>query len=103
MTGNVSTAQPRLSSAATDKLREGLATCRSKHALSPEAHEAVVALCAEARGNGWTPEQLIVAVKDAYSASHDISPLTTTSEREAFLATLVTSCIQEFFRKSRAD
>ena len=79
-------------------LREGLATCRSKRGLTPEAQAAIVSLCTEARQNGWTAEQLLMAVKDACYSSPEISHLTTTSERDAFLAKVVSSCIREFYK-----
>ena len=87
---------------AMDQLRDGLATCRSKRGLTPEAQRAIVTLCDGARRDSWTPEQLIVAVKDACYQSNEIAHLTTTSERDAFLARIVTACIQEFFRQDRA-
>ena len=51
-----------------------------------------------ARTNSWTPEQLLIAVKDACYTSPEISSLTTTSERDAVLAKIVTGCINEFYR-----
>ena len=79
-------------------MREGLATCRSKRGLTPEANTAIVSLCKDARQNGWTAEQLLMAVKDACYSSPEISHLTTTSERDAFLAKVVSSCIREFYK-----
>jgi hypothetical protein len=92
-----------LSKEAMDKLRAGLATCRSRRGLTPEAREAIVMLCADARREGWPPEALLVAVKEGCHSSNEISHLTTTSERDAFLAKVVTACIQEFFRTDRTD
>ena len=66
--------------------------------LGPEQDELVRVLCQGARRAGWTPEQLVVAVKDACSSSADISQRTTTSERETFLARIVTACIKEYYR-----
>ncbi|MEO5902617.1 MAG: hypothetical protein ABIQ55_01250 [Gemmatimonadaceae bacterium] len=79
-------------------LREGLATCRSKRGLTPEADAAIVELCVDAREKGWTAEQLLMAVKDACYRSPEISHLTTNSERDAFLAKIVSACIREFYR-----
>ena len=92
-----------LSKESMDKLRKGLATCRSKRGLTPEAREAIATLCDGARRDCWAPEQLVVAVKDACYNSSEITHLTTTSERDAFLAKIVTACIQEFFRQDRSD
>ena len=93
---------PALSPEGMKTLREGLATCRSKRGLTPEANAAIVSLCRDARANGWTAEQLLMAVKDACYSSPEISHLTTTSERDAFLAKIVTACIREFYRDDAA-
>lgn len=78
-------------------LREGLATCRSKRGLTPEANAAIVSLCNGARHDGWAAEQLLMAVKDACYSSPEIAHLTSTSERDAFLAKIVSACIREFY------
>ena len=39
-----------------------------------------------------------MAVKDTCYASPEISHLTSTSERDAFLAKVVSACIKEYFR-----
>lgn len=39
-----------------------------------------------------------MAVKDACYTSPEISHLTTTSERDAFLAKIVSSCIKEYYK-----
>ncbi len=93
--------RPSLSKESIEQFRNGLATCRSKHGLTPEAREAIVILCDGARRDLWTPEQMVVAVKDACYTSNEITHLTTTSERVAFLGKIVTACIQEFFRQAR--
>lgn len=87
----------RLSKEAMEKLRDGLASCRGTRGLTPEARDAIVMLCADARRDGWPPEQLLIAVKDACAGSPEISHLTSTSERDAFLAKIITACIQEYF------
>jgi hypothetical protein len=79
-------------------LREGLATCRSKRGLTPEANAAIVTLCDGAKHDGWSAEQLLVAVKDACYTSPEIAHLTTTSERDAFLAKIVSACIKEYYK-----
>jgi hypothetical protein len=88
---------------AMEQLRRGLATCRATRGLTPEARDAISMLTNAARRDGWTPEQLLVAVKDACYTSTEISHLTTTSERDAFLAKIVTVCIQEFFRDGHPE
>lgn len=79
-------------------LREGLATCRSTRGLTPEANAAIVAVCEKARQDGWTAEQLLMAVKDACYQSPEIAPLASTSERDTFLAKVVSACIREFYK-----
>ena len=88
---------PKLSDEILKSLQDGLATCTSRRALSPEARKAIARLCAVARENSWNPEQLVVVVKEACYSCPRISHLTTSSEREAMLATIVTGCIQEFY------
>lgn len=89
---------PSLTPEGLKTLREGLATCRSKRGLTPEANAAIVVLCEKAREDGWAAEQLLMAVKDACYGSPEIAHLTSTSERDAFLAKVVSSCIKEFYK-----
>ncbi len=83
---------------AMEKLRDGLSSCRTNRTVTPEARLAIEALVAEARRSGWTPEQLLIAVKDACYTAPEIAELTTTSEREVVLSRIVTVCIKEYFR-----
>ncbi len=89
---------PALSPQAMTTLREGLATCRSKRGLTPEAQSAIVSICDTAHKDGWTAEYLLMAVKDACYSSPEISHLTTTSERDAFLSKIITACIKQFYK-----
>ncbi len=93
---------PPLSPESMKILRDGLATCRSKRGLTPEAVAAVGSLCANAHKEGWTAEQLLMAVKEACYSSAEISHLTTTSERDAFLSKVISACIREFYRGNDA-
>ena len=86
-----------------ERLRSSLPYWRARSALPPEATVIVQDLCAAARAAGWTPEQLVVAVKTACYASDEVTQLDTTSERDALLARVVTSCIKEFFRGNEAN
>jgi hypothetical protein len=83
---------------ALNRLQEGFARWRTHRTLTPEANEAVAAVCRAAKRAGWSPEQLVVAVKNACHDSTEIREMTTTSERDAFLGRLVTACIKEYFR-----
>ena len=84
-------------------LRDGLATCKTSRWLSHQAHTSVAELCRTARKSDWTMEQLIVAVKEACYQSAEIARLTTTSERDALVSTVVTACIQEFYAPALVD
>jgi len=88
---------PTLSKDVIRRLRDGIASSKSSRGLSPEARAVIADLCLIARSNNWTPEQLLVAVKDACYTSPEISSLTTTSERETVLARIVSACITEFY------
>ena len=94
--------QTKLSDELLKSLRDGLATCASRQGLTPEARRALVSICMVARENGWTPEQLLILVKEVCYTSPEITQLTTTSEREALLSTIVSGCIQEYYTP-RAD
>lgn len=84
-------------------LRDGLATCRNSRGLSTEARMSVAQLCRVARTSDWSMEQLLVAVKEACYQSEEIARLTSTSEREALVSTVVTACIQEYYAPILAD
>ena len=88
---------PALSKDVVQRLRDGIATSRSSRGLSPEARRVISDLCLFAHHSAWTPEQLLVAVKDACYSSPEIMSLTTTSERETVLARIISACINEFY------
>lgn len=88
---------PKLSDEILKSLQNGLATCTSGRAVSPEARRAIARLCVTAHESGWNPEQLVIVMKEACYSSPEFWHLTTTSERDALLATIVTECIQEFY------
>jgi hypothetical protein len=90
--------EPLQPAEALAKLRDSLAGWRQRKGAIPEQDELVTALCRSAKAAGWTSEQLVVAVKDACSSSPEISRVGTTSERESFLARIVTACIKEYYR-----
>ena len=84
---------------ALERLRTSLPSWRARSSLPPEANAIVRDLCEAAKAEGWTPEQLVVAVKTACYGSDEVSHLDTTSERDALLARVVTTCIKEYFRE----
>jgi hypothetical protein len=94
--------QPKLSDEILKSLRASLATCTSRQGLSTEARMALATVCSVARQNSWTPEQLLILVKEVCYTSPEIAHLTTTSERDALLSTIVSGCIREYY-SPRAD
>jgi len=94
--------QPRLSDDILKSLRDGLATCSPGRGLTPAARSAIACICGVARDNSWTVEQLLILVKEVCYTSPEISHLTTTSERETMLATIISGCIHEYYTP-RAD
>jgi hypothetical protein len=84
------------------RLRDGIASCRTPRSLSLEARVVIRDLCRVAHRNQWPAEELIIALREACYATPEITRLTTTSEREAMLSTLVTECINDFY-SSGAD
>jgi len=84
-------------------LHDGLATCVSGRRLTPQARRAITELCAVARKNEWTPEQLLITVKEACYTSPDFIRLSSTSEREILIASVITGTINEFYEPDRGD
>jgi len=93
---------PKLSDEILKSLRNGLATCSIRRGISPEARKAIASVCGLARENSWSPEQLLILLKEVCYSSPEMAHLTTTSEREALLATIVTGLIDEYY-SPRAD
>ena len=92
--------RPTVPADALDRLRTSLPSWRARSALPAEANAIVRDLCDGAKAAGWTPEQLVVAVKTTCYGSDEVSHLDTTSERDALLARVVTTCIKEYFRET---
>jgi hypothetical protein len=84
-------------------LHDGLATCVSGRRLTPQARRAITELCVVARNNDWTPEQLLITVKEACHTSPDFIRLASTSEREILIASVITGTINEFYEPDRGD
>lgn len=82
---------------ATD-LQRALSECSAVRGLSDYARDTIRTVCSMARSSLWTPEQLVVAVKEVCYSSPDFARQHTTSEREAIIARIVTGCIREFYR-----
>ncbi len=89
---------PPAVTAALERLKLGLPNWHVRSGLPPDARAVVAELCSAARKEGWSPEQLVVAVKNACYTSDEIVKLNTTSERDALLSKVVTACIKEFFK-----
>ena len=88
--------QPGISDDLLRDLRVALATCNPRR-ISPEARRAIVSLCKIARDGAWSPEHLVVTVKEACYSSPEFAHLTTTSERDALLSVIVTGVINEYY------
>jgi hypothetical protein len=58
---------------------------------------AVRRICADAKRNGWTPEQLLVAFKSALATIPAVQRLTRGPDRDQFVARLVSVCIDEYY------
>ena len=55
-------------------------------------------VCAIARAAGLLPEELIVAVKQSWNARHELRPPTQRRRLEDILNSVISSCIEEFYR-----
>ena len=99
--GRSETSRPpqAISSAAMDALRQSLRTdyrADSKLARA-RVRNAVQLVCADARLKRYTPERLLIDVKDALRVSPEVQQLPRGPERDEFIAGVVTLCIDEFF------
>ena len=96
------TSQP-ISSGAMDALRHSLrGEYRAESKLArARLRNAVQLICAEARVKNYTPERLLIDVKDALRLSPEVQQLPRGPERDEVVASVVTLCINEFFGAGR--
>jgi hypothetical protein len=96
---------PRAAPRLTD---EGFAVLRSaleKHIASPSPNtrsglrHAIERICLDARRSDWPPESILVALKRALEAIPAVARLPRGSERDEFVAPLVSLCIAEYYRR----
>lgn len=92
------TAHPTLPPEIATDLRMALSQCRAASGLPEIVRETIRLACSTAKENLWTPEQLVVAVKEVCFSSTELLRLCTSSEREEIVARVVTGCIREFYR-----
>lgn len=56
-----------------------------------------------ARTSLWTPEQLVVAVKDVCYSSNELQRVHSSSERDNIIARIVTASIREYYRSAASE
>jgi hypothetical protein len=88
-----------ISSSAIEALRLALRTRASAGNAFAHApvRTAVRLVCAEARLQHYTPERLLVDLKDALRATPEVQRVPRGPERDDLVARVVTLCIDEFF------
>ena len=74
-------------------LRSYLANSSDRAPLQP----ALVALAAEARAKSILPEQLLVPLKDVWSALPEVRTMTDASDQVSLLQRVVSMCITEYY------
>jgi hypothetical protein len=90
---------PAISSAAMDALRHSLqGDYRVDGKLArARVRRAVQIVCADARLKRYTPERLLIDVKDALRVLPEVQQMARGPERDEFISSVVTLCIDEFF------
>jgi hypothetical protein len=98
-TGDTSRSAPAISSAAMDALRRSLqGDYRADGKLArARVRHAVQMVCADARLKRFTPERLLIDVKDALRVLPEVQQMSRGPERDEFISSVVTLCIDEFF------
>src|SRR5690242_6911884 len=88
-----------ISSAAMDALRHSLqGDYRADGKLArARVRHTVQLVCADARLKRYTPERLLIDVKDALRVLPEVQRLPRGPERDDFISSVVTLCIDEFF------
>ncbi|HKT09906.1 MAG TPA: hypothetical protein VJR24_18535 [Gemmatimonadaceae bacterium] len=75
-----------------------LLTGDAKELSRREVTEFARPVCAIARAAGLLPEELIVAVKQSWNSRHELRPPTQRRRLEHILASVISACIEEFYR-----
>ena len=99
VTGGALRSAQAISSSAIEALRVALRTRANADDMFARApvREAVQLVCAEARVQHYTPERLLVDLKDALRATPEVQQVPRGPERDDLVARVVTLCIDEFF------
>ena len=67
---------------------------------APDLHESLIALAREARRKSIHAEQLLVVLKEIWSALPDVRNATNPRDQSVMLQQLVTICIREYYGAS---
>ena len=102
VTGGALRSAQAISSSAIEALRVALrARVGADYAFARvPVRKAVQLVCAEARLQHYTPERLLVDLKDALRATPEVQQVPRGPERDELVARVVTLCIDEFFEKT---
>lgn len=83
---------------AVEILRDCIDGRKSAPVINEKIHEALVLICDEAHKSDAMPEQVIVAVKEVCTSLPEYQRIRGARERGAFLSSLVTVAIEEYYR-----
>jgi hypothetical protein len=83
---------------AIEILRDGIKGRKSTPVINDRIREAIALICDEAHKSEAMPENLLVTLKELCHSLPEYERISGAREREAFLNTLVTTAIEEYYR-----
>jgi hypothetical protein len=83
---------------AVEILRDCIDGRKSAPVINEKVREALVLICDEAHKSDAMPEQVIIAVKEMCTSLPEYQHIRGARERGAFLSSLVTIAIEEYYR-----
>lgn len=83
---------------AVEILRDGIGARKTAPVINERIREALVLICEEAHRADAMPEHVLVTLKELCHSMPEYERIRGAREREAFLGTLVTTAIEEYYR-----
>ena len=83
---------------AVEILRDGIGARKTAPVINERIREALALICDEAHKSDAMPEHVLVTLKELCHSMPEYERIRGAREREAFLSTLVTTTIEEYYR-----
>ena len=83
---------------AVELLRESIRTRQDGRALDEKIRSAAALICDEARRTDAIPEMLVLSVKEICHSLPEYESISGARERDAFVSSVVTLAIEEYYR-----